>query len=142
MAETAPGKKRGGRKPKLTPEILAEVEKLAAVGLTDKAIAEYIGVKPETFSRWKKKSQFNQALQKARAKKKAWLLEKIREAGEKAWQAYAWMLERMAPDEYGMRMRHEGFDGGPVKHEHGAAPDLDRRIDEILEKTVVIYDKD
>lgn len=77
-------------------------------GLNDKDIAAYMGVAPETFSRWindpktDNQRQLSQELKKATSKAKAAMLETImKAAGEKkTWQAAAWWLERKFPDEY------------------------------------------
>lgn len=103
-----------GRKTKLTPEAREEIIKLAGVGLTDAAIAEYIGVGPDTFCVWKRKPQFSQDLKKARQKKKAWLIEQIRKAGARQWQANAWLLERIWNSEFSERRSYQMEHSGSV----------------------------
>lgn len=43
-----------GRPTKFTPEILAQAEKLAKLGLTDVEMADVFGVTEQTFNNWKK----------------------------------------------------------------------------------------
>lgn len=75
-------------------------------GLNDKDIAAYIGVAPETFSRWindpktDNQRQLSQELKKAQSEAKTAMLETIMKAAKKTWQAAAWWLERKYPDEF------------------------------------------
>jgi transcriptional regulator with XRE-family HTH domain len=48
---------RAGRRSKLTPDLIAKVGRLAALGLSQKHIAEACKVTPEHFSRWLTKGQ-------------------------------------------------------------------------------------
>lgn len=77
-------------------------------GLNDKDIAAYIGVAPETFSRWindpktENQRQLSQALKKASSEAKAKMLDTIMQAANnpKTWQSAAWWLERKYPEEF------------------------------------------
>lgn len=93
---------------KLKKSDIPECAKLKRTGINDKDIAAYIGVRPETFSRWinepktELQSQLRQALKKAEAEAKAAALSKIQKAGMEggSWQALAWWLERKFPHEF------------------------------------------
>ena len=37
----------------------------------------------------------------------AYLLDNIRKAGDKSWTAYAWILERCYPDEFGLKTKQD-----------------------------------
>ena len=95
-----------GAKEKLKKSDIPECVKLKRAGVNDKDIAAYIGVAPETFCRWMSnpktelQHQLRQELKNAEVEAKAIALAKIREAGKKNWQAYAWWLERKYPDEF------------------------------------------
>ena len=93
-------------KEKLTEEGIREAVKLVQSGLNDADVADYLGVAPETFSRWKNhpktelQYQLCQALKAAEVKRKAALLARVQRASENSWQAAAWLLERRYPQEY------------------------------------------
>lgn len=95
-------------KEKLKKEDIHECAKLKRAGLNDKDIAAYIGVRPETFYRWKGnpktelQRQLCHALKKAESEAKAAALSKIQKAGMEggSWQALAWWLERKFPHEF------------------------------------------
>ena len=93
-------------KEKLTEEGIREAVKLVQSGLNDANVADYLGVAPETFSRWKNhpktelQDQLCQALKAAEVKRKAALLARVQRASENSWQAAAWLLERRYPQEY------------------------------------------
>ena len=57
-----------GRPTKFTPEILAQAEKLAKLGLTDVEMADVFGVTEQTFNNWKKSQpDFFESLKKGKA---------------------------------------------------------------------------
>lgn len=94
---------------KLTPEGVIEAAKFKKIGVPDNKIAAYLGVCPQTFSVWinhpktKLQRELSEALKKAEAERQAALLSKIYKAADnpKTWQAAAWLLERLSPEEYG-----------------------------------------
>lgn len=99
-------------RPKLTKEDIAEAVRLKRAGVNDKDIAAYIGVAPETLSRWinhpktDNQYQLGQALKKEEAGYKASLLTIIyNAAASKEWPAAAWLLERKYPEEFARRER-------------------------------------
>lgn len=141
----ATGKGKAGRKTKRTDELTQEIEKLFRVGLSQRAVCHAISVNETTFIRWKKNKKFNARVQKAISEKKAALLAKIFKAGDKNWQAHAWLLERCYPDEFACRTKLLGG-GEKGEHEfvdktrHISDEELDARIlalkDRILEPGV------
>lgn len=62
--------------------------------------------------------RFVQALKKARGEAEVFHLRNIKAHAFGNWQASAWYLERVKPERYARRSRHEvtGADGGPVSH--------------------------
>lgn len=56
-------------------------------------------------------------MRKAKAQATVDALTGIIDAGKKDWKAYAWYLERTAPDEFGRKqsIQHSGPDGGPME---------------------------
>lgn len=137
----ATAKSNAGRKTKRTEELTQEIEKLFRVGLSQKAVCHSIGVNETTFIRWKKNRKFNERVQRAISEKKAALLAKIFKAGEKQWQAHAWLLERCYPDEFACRQK---IVGGGDKGEHEfvdksrqiSDEELDARIALLVEQVV------
>jgi len=92
--------------------------------------ARYAGISYPTLRRWILKAddpsappeyvEFKEALEKARADAEVASLAKIQKAaGEGAWQAAAWYLERSWPERWGRRDTNRvelvGEGGGPVK---------------------------
>ena len=91
---TAPSK--GGRHSTLTPEIQEKLLAYVRKGLTYDRAGEALGISPATIQNWQARNkQFNNALKKARRDLEASLLDSINLAGEKSWQARAWMAERI-----------------------------------------------
>jgi DNA-binding CsgD family transcriptional regulator len=91
---TAPSK--GGRHSTLTPEIQEKLLAYVRKGLTYERAGEALGISPATIQNWQARNkQFNNALKKARRDLEASLLDSINLAGEKSWQARAWMAERI-----------------------------------------------
>jgi len=91
---TAPSK--GGRHSTLTPEIQEKLLAYVRKGLTYERAGEALGISPATIQNWQARNkQFNNALKKARRDLEASLLHSINLAGEKSWQARAWMAERI-----------------------------------------------
>ena len=96
--------------PKCTAEAIREAEKLKKSGMKNKDIAACIGVSERNFYRWvnepktENQRQFGQALKNAEAAFKTSMRMKIIQASNDSWQAAAWMLERLYPDEYGKKV--------------------------------------
>jgi hypothetical protein len=87
---------KGGRHSTLTPEIQEKLLAYVRKGLTYERAGEALGISPATIQNWQARNkQFNNALKKARRDLEASLLDSINLAGEKSWQARAWMAERI-----------------------------------------------
>jgi len=92
---TAPIEKKAGRYSTLTPEIHEKILGFVRKGLTYEKAGEALGISPATIQNWQHRNKaFNESLQKARRGLEANLLDSINQAGEKSWQARAWILER------------------------------------------------
>ena len=92
---TAPTEKKAGRHSTLTPEIHEKILGFVRKGLTYEKAGEALGISPATIQNWQHRNKaFNESLQKARRELEASLLDSINQAGEKSWQARAWILER------------------------------------------------
>ena len=84
-----------GRKTSLTPEIQEKLLGYIRKGLTYERAGEALGISPATIQNWQARNkQFDNALKKARRDLEVSLLDSINLAGEKSWQARAWILER------------------------------------------------
>jgi hypothetical protein len=92
---TAPTEKKSGRHSTLTPEIHEKILGFVRKGLTYEKAGEALGISPATIQNWQHRNKaFNESLQKTRRELEANLLDSINQAGEKSWQARAWILER------------------------------------------------
>jgi len=81
--------------PKLTKEVTEKVCEYIRKGLTWEKAGEIMGISPNTLRCWTQRhASFASAIKKARRELEVNLLESINNAGEKSWQAKAWMLER------------------------------------------------
>jgi len=88
--------KKLGRKTSLTPEIQEKLLGYIRKGLTYERAGEALGILPTTIQNWQARNkQFDNALKKARRDLEVSLLDSINLAGEKSWQAKAWMAERI-----------------------------------------------
>lgn len=106
---------------KFGPETCKEIIEGIKQGYPQKTAAALAGVSESTFYDWLKRgedakrktkySEFLESVKKAREHSKAHHLGVIRKAGEgddknrPQWQASAWYLERMFPDEFGRTQR-------------------------------------
>ena len=87
--------KKAGRHSTLTPEIHEKILGFVRKGLTYEKAGEALGISPATIQNWQHRNKaFNESLQKTRRELEANLLDSINQAGEKSWQARAWILER------------------------------------------------
>ncbi len=99
-----------GRKSLFTEELVRKIEGYSALGVSDKAIFEAVGISHDTFYKWiKNKPEFAVRIHKARSLGQAKLVKLIWDAVPKTWQAAAWLLERRWPGEYGKKetLKHE-----------------------------------
>ena len=89
------GGKKVGRHSTLTPEIQEKILNYVRRGLTYERAGEALGIPTATIQNWQARNKaFNNALKRARRDLEVSLLESINQAGEKSWQARAWILER------------------------------------------------
>lgn len=104
--------------PKCTQEVIEQATACKRNGMSNKDIIAFIGVHESTFYRWlnnpktDNQRKLGESLKSAESSFKAALRSRIVKASEdpRHWQAAAWTLERMYPDEYGRpeaRMRQE-----------------------------------
>lgn len=123
--------KKSRKNKRLTENLIVDLEVLARIGLSEKAMAESIGVAPITLERWRKKdAKFNERISKARSEGKAKLVNSIYGHGIKNWQAHAWLLERQyreefALDKHKVELTGEAKNGGKIIFEivHQRPPD-------------------
>ena len=95
MTPDAQEPKKAGRHSTLTPEIHEKILGFVRKGLTYEKAGEALGISPATIQNWQHRNKaFNESLQKTRRELEANLLDSINQAGEKSWQARAWILER------------------------------------------------
>jgi hypothetical protein len=96
--ETVP-KNLGGRPTKKTPEVVGKLLEGYSKGLSLKSACSYAGVTFQTFQNWQDDPAFVQALEQAKNERKLTLIAKL-EAEPMGWQRWAWLAERLAPEEF------------------------------------------
>lgn len=108
-----------GNKSKLTHEFVKDAARLAEGGLKNVDICKALGIHESTLYAWLKDeknplaSELSEELEKARAKRKAFMIQTITKAArEGTWQAAAWWLERCYPKEFAKpdRYHDQGVD--------------------------------
>lgn len=104
---------------KLNKEIIDSFCNGLSIGLTARAACDYAGISEQSYYTYinqakedidagKKTiySEFFESVKKARAAFRIYHMSKIRDAAESGnWQASAWSLERLFPEEYGKQDR-------------------------------------
>lgn len=146
------GRKRRGTRPtvgqptKLTHGVAEKILEAVRKGNRLDTAALYAGVGRETFYSWLRKGRaadarqpyrgFVQQLDEALASWEAGKVDAISAAGDKEWQANAWMLERRLPDAYGRRTRVDvgNADGRPFQLQATPTIDPSRLSDDELEQ--------
>jgi transposase len=108
-----------GRRSKYTPETVDKLTQAIRLGATDELACDYAGIGTSTFYAWMDaKPEFQEAIKLARGAAAVKWLAKIEQAGEEAWQAFAWKLERRYPHFYGRNITEvSGVNGGPIQTE-------------------------
>jgi hypothetical protein len=92
-------KNKGGRPTKRTPEVVGKLLEAYSRGLSLKNACSFAGVSFQTFQNWQTDSAFVQALEQAKNERKLTLIAKL-EAEPMGWQRWAWLAERLAPEEF------------------------------------------
>ncbi len=89
-----PEKSKNG-KLAFSPEIEQKILEACGNGFTIEKAGALVGVNPSTIRTWiQRKPSFGQRVETARKSYEMSLLKSIYDAGEKSWQARAWILER------------------------------------------------
>lgn len=92
---TAPEKAKNGREV-FTEKIAEEIILACGSGFTLEKAGALVGVNPSTIKTWaSRKPDFARRVESARKKHELSLLRDIELAGQKSWQAKAWMAERI-----------------------------------------------
>jgi len=88
-------KAKNGRPTQYDEKLGAKIIDAVRAGFTLERAAEYVGINPGTAQGWVSKRQdFGRLIKKARREHEMGLLRSVELAGEKSWQARAWILER------------------------------------------------
>ena len=88
-------KAKNGRPTQYDEKLGAQIVDAMRAGFTLERAAEYIGLHPGTVQGWTtKRAEFGRLVKKARREHEMSLLRSVELAGEKSWQARAWILER------------------------------------------------
>ena len=81
---------------KFTPEIEAQILDACGSGFTIEKAGALVGVNPSTIRTWiQRMPKFSEKVETARKNHELSLLKSIEQAGEKSWQAKAWLAERI-----------------------------------------------
>jgi hypothetical protein len=92
--DNLPAKSKNG-KLAFSPEIEQKILEACGNGFTIEKAGALVGVNPSTIRTWiQRKPSFGQKVETARKSYEMSLLKSIYDAGEKSWQARAWILER------------------------------------------------
>lgn len=98
------------RPSKLTPELTDKLVEVFRIGQTSiESACAHVGIHPATYYRWmNENSEFCEVIEKARADAVLGYLAVIRKAANSGqWQAAAWWLERVLPEQYGRKVTTE-----------------------------------
>lgn len=96
MEDLPADKAKNGRPTAYCEEIATKIIDAVRSGLTLERAAELVGMNPGTVQNWTtKRPTFGRLIKKARREHEVSLLRSIELAGEKSWQARAWLAERV-----------------------------------------------
>jgi hypothetical protein len=96
MDELPADKAKNGRPTAYCEDIANKIIDAVRSGLTMERAAELVGMNPGTIQGWvSKRPTFGRTIKKARREHEVSLLRSIELAGEKSWQARAWLAERV-----------------------------------------------
>lgn len=88
-------KAANGRPSQYDNKLGARILEAMRSGFTLERAAEFVGLHPGTVQGWTaKRAEFGRLVKKARREHEMSLLRSVEQAGEKSWQARAWILER------------------------------------------------
>ncbi len=99
---------KDGRPTKRTPENRAKILEALELGTSFDSAAKYAGMDPDTLRTWRREdTSFFEDCEKARGRMQVTMLAVIKRAAitEKQWQAAAWKLERIFPEEFGRKFQ-------------------------------------
>lgn len=86
---------------KYSKKITARICKLIRNGVFNKDAAKAATISETTFYRWmKEKREFRESIKKAEMQRKCYFILAIAKAAVRKWQAAAWYLERVYPEEF------------------------------------------
>ena len=95
MEELPTDRAKNGRPTQYDEQLAEKILAAIRAGLTLERAAEYVGMNPGTIQGWTtKRQEFGRLVKKARREHEMALLQSVEIAGEKSWQARAWILER------------------------------------------------
>ena len=114
-----------GRKTKYTPETVDKIVQALKLGATRRLACAYAGIDQSTFENYiAKYSDFSDAVKNAEGSGAIqWLAKIEKAASEGTWQAAAWKLERLYPNEYGRTVVDHQTKGQAIKGYIGLSPD-------------------
>ncbi len=123
-----------GRPTVLTEELAEQLLTMAATGVGQRVAARAVGVSPSTLSNWLARGkaskpgdesmvEFVERWKDATARGEADLVQYIRDAASRTWQAATWLLERRYPKRWG-------------KPKDAAEDDLAKLSDEEIERRI------
>lgn len=127
-----------GRRTACTPELTKEIADLITQGLSNKDACAIVGISQTSYHNWINRAElelerlkesktrlrkrekpfieFLEAIKKAIPDRKKELINRIARHSHQYWQAAAWLLERLHPDEFGRRDRMDITSGDkPIK---------------------------
>lgn len=92
------------RKNKATPRTVEIILDAISCGLTQRDASTLAGISEDTLSLWKRQdSDFSEQMRQKEIEYKSSLITSIKKAGEKSWQANAWLLERKYKEEFALK---------------------------------------
>ena len=115
-------KPKTGRPSLYNEKVAEEIIAACRSGFTMEKAGELVGMEPKTIQAWvTKRPAFGARVKKARKEHEISLLRSIEVAGEKSWQAKAWLAERV----YSYAVPSSRLEvAGAIAHAHGATPNL------------------
>jgi len=119
---------KSGRKPRISKEIIKDVEQCIVYGNYAVVACEYVGICEATYYSWLKRGErdefdskktlyveFLKSVKRATAEAEVRNVMVIQKASKETWQAAAWYLERKHKDRWSSRQEVTGKDGGAIE---------------------------